>query len=66
MKLFLDTNVVVDAVKFREPFVHALIPIFEMADDGIPSTDNFRFNLCQCGIPYKKRNVVGRMVRTIG
>ena len=35
MKLFLDTNVVVDAVKFREPFVHALIPIFEMADDGI-------------------------------
>lgn len=35
MKLFLDTNVVVDAVKFREPFVHAIVPIFEMADGGI-------------------------------
>ena len=30
MKLFLDTNVVVDAVKFREPYVRAIVPIFQM------------------------------------
>ena len=35
MKLFLDTNVVVDAVKFREPFVRAILPIFQMAESGI-------------------------------
>lgn len=35
MKLFLDTNVVVDAVKFREQYVRAIIPIFQMGQAGI-------------------------------
>ena len=35
MKLFLDTNVVVDAVKFCEPFVRAILPVFQMAECGI-------------------------------
>ena len=35
MKLFLDTNVVVDSVKFREPYVRAIVPIFQMGQVGI-------------------------------
>lgn len=35
MKLFLDTNVVIDAVKLREPFVRAILPVFEMGKSGI-------------------------------
>lgn len=35
MKLFLDTNVVVDAVKFREPYVQAIVSIFQMGQAGI-------------------------------
>ena len=35
MKLFLDTNVVVDSVKFREPYVRAIVPIFQMGQLGI-------------------------------
>lgn len=34
MKLFLDTNVVIDAVKLREPFVRAILPVFEMGKAG--------------------------------
>lgn len=30
MKLFLDTNIVVDSVKFREPYVYEAMPIFQM------------------------------------
>lgn len=35
MKLFLDTNVVVDSVKFREPYVRAIVPIFQVGQVGI-------------------------------
>ena len=35
MRLFLDTNVVVDSVKFREPYVYAIVPIFQMGQAGI-------------------------------
>ena len=35
MRLFLDTNVVVDSVKFREPYVRAIVPIFQMGQVGI-------------------------------
>ena len=35
MKLFLDTNVVVDSMKFREPYVRAIVPIFQMGQVGI-------------------------------
>lgn len=35
MKLFLDTNVVVDSVKFREPYVRAIVPMFQMGQVGI-------------------------------
>ncbi|WP_296261496.1 PIN domain-containing protein [uncultured Phocaeicola sp.] len=31
----LDTNVVVDSVKFREPYVRAIVPIFQMGQVGI-------------------------------
>ena len=35
MRLFLDTNIVVDSVKFREPYVYEVMPIFQMGDAGI-------------------------------
>ena len=35
MRLFLDTNVVVDSVKFRKPYVYAIVPIFQMGQAGI-------------------------------
>jgi len=35
MRLFLDTNVVVDSVKFHEPYVYAIVPIFQMGQAGI-------------------------------
>ena len=35
MKLFLDTNVVVDLIKYREPFVYDVIPIFQQGKTGI-------------------------------
>ena len=35
MKLFLDTNIVVDSVKFREPYVYEVMPIFQMGDAGV-------------------------------
>ena len=31
----MDTNVVVDSVKFREPYVYAIVPIFQMGQAGI-------------------------------
>ena len=35
MRVFLDTNIVVDSVKFREPYVYEVMPIFQMGDAGI-------------------------------
>lgn len=35
MKLFLDTNVVLDLVRYREPFVYDVIPIFQQGKMGI-------------------------------
>lgn len=35
MRLFLDTNIAVDLVKFREPYVYEVMPIFQMGDAGI-------------------------------
>ena len=35
MRLFLDTNIVVDSVKFREPYVYEVMPIFQMGDAGM-------------------------------
>ena len=29
MDLFLDTNIVVDIVKYREPYVYDALPIFQ-------------------------------------
>ena len=35
MRLFLDTNVVLDVVKFREPYVYDMLPILQMGKIGI-------------------------------
>lgn len=35
MNLFLDTNIVVDIVKFREPYVYDAMPIFQKGEVGI-------------------------------
>lgn len=35
MRLFLYTNIVVDSVKFREPYVYEAMPIFQMGDAGV-------------------------------
>ena len=31
----MDTNIAVDLVKFREPYVYEVMPIFQMGDAGI-------------------------------
>lgn len=35
MDLFLDTNIVVDIVKYREPYVYDALPIFQRGAAGI-------------------------------
>lgn len=35
MDLFLDTNIVVDIVKYREPYVYDALPIFQGGAAGI-------------------------------
>ena len=35
MNLFLDTNIVVDILKYREPYVYDALAIFQMGAEGI-------------------------------
>lgn len=33
-RLFLDTNIVLDLIEKREPFVHEAVLLFQLAKDG--------------------------------
>lgn len=33
MKLFVDTNIVLDLLQFREPWIHDTLVLFQMAKD---------------------------------
>ena len=35
MKLFLDTNIIMDFVKCREPFIYEALPLIQQGEKGI-------------------------------